>query len=192
MIKKTIKFRDFNGEPASEDLYFHLTKAEVLELELSEREGWEASMNKLIESENTQEILKTFKDILKKAYGLRSEDGTRFIKSDQISEEWSQRESFSELIWQFFLQPESAGVFFGELQPKGLDDAPERRTDGRPAVQDHQPKAQATSAPVFEKVEDAPQELMVTSEPAMLPDERAEYEAWKASRPAPGGEIQND
>ena len=39
MLKKTITYTDFDDNERTEDFYFHLSKAEIAEMELSENGG---------------------------------------------------------------------------------------------------------------------------------------------------------
>ena len=68
MLKKTLTYEDFNGNQRTEDYYFNLTKAELMEMELSADGGLEATINKIIAAQNGKEIMELFKEIVLKAY----------------------------------------------------------------------------------------------------------------------------
>ena len=85
MVKKTIKYSDYNGTEREEDFYFNLSKVELLEMEMSTEGGLENKIKKIVESNNKTEIVKYFKDIIKQSYGKKSEDGKRFIKDPKDS-----------------------------------------------------------------------------------------------------------
>lgn len=118
MIKKEIKFTDFNGEERTEDFYFNLSKAELAEMEVTTEGGLKNRLEKIIESKDNKEIFLTFKDIIKRAFGVKSEDGRRFIKSEEMTEEFMQTEAFSELFVQLAENPDEANAFISGVIPK--------------------------------------------------------------------------
>ena len=60
MLKKTITYTDYNGTERTEDFYFNLTKAEILDMEMSEAGGLTAKLNRIIESKDNRELMKHF------------------------------------------------------------------------------------------------------------------------------------
>lgn len=122
MLKKTITFTDYNGAERTEDFYFNLSKAEVMEMELSTTGGLAEMINKIVSAQDTPSIVKIFKDIILKAYGEKSPDGRRFIKSEELSEAFSQTEAYSELYMELSTNAEAAAKFVNEILP----DAPEK------------------------------------------------------------------
>ena len=74
MLKKTIKYKDFNGNEREEDFYFNLMQSEIAELELSTVGGFTESIQKIIQTQDGPEIIKQFKNIILKSYGERSAD----------------------------------------------------------------------------------------------------------------------
>ena len=98
MYKKTIKYEDFNGVQREEKFYFNLSKAELMEMELSTEAGVEEKIRVLIATKNNAEIMQIFKDLILKSYGIKSEDGTRFIKSQELRDSFEQSNAYSELF----------------------------------------------------------------------------------------------
>ena len=75
MLKKTITYEDFDGNTVSEDFFFHLSQAELVELELSHKDGLSESLKRIIEAEDGRGIVAEFKNIILTAYGKKSDDG---------------------------------------------------------------------------------------------------------------------
>lgn len=117
MIKKTINFTDFDGNPRTEDFYFNLTVDEIMELQFSEKGGLAEYINTIIESDNNAEIYQTFKKIMLKAIGKKSEDGRQFVKSEEIKNEFSQTNAFSTMLIDFMTNAESGASFIEALIP---------------------------------------------------------------------------
>lgn len=120
MLKKTIQYVDYNGVERKEDFYFNLTKAEITEMELSVDGGLSQMLETLVNSKNNKEIIQMFKQIILKAYGEKSPDGRRFMKSEEISQAFAQTEAYSELFIQLALNEEEAANFVKGILPAEL------------------------------------------------------------------------
>ena len=84
MLKKAITYKDYNGNERSEDFYFNLSEAEVMEMEMSTAGGLAEMIRGIVAAQDAPAIIKIFKDLILKAYGEKSPDGKRFIKSDVL------------------------------------------------------------------------------------------------------------
>lgn len=120
MITKTITYTDYNGEERTETAMFHLTKAELLEMEMSVDGGLTAMLNRIVETRNAPELIKIFKDLILRSYGEKSPDGRRFIKNDKLREEFAQTEMFSELFMKLSTDDGEAAEFVSGLIPKDI------------------------------------------------------------------------
>jgi hypothetical protein len=124
MVKKTITYTDFDGNVRTEDSLFNLSRAEVIEMELSVSGGLTQMIERIASTQDGPAIFKVFKDIIMKAYGEKSPDGKRFIKSAELSEAFSQTEAYSELLMELITDPNAAAKFMNELIPKAPDMTP--------------------------------------------------------------------
>lgn len=120
MLKKTITYIDYNGVEQSEDFYFNLTKAELIELELAHAGGLSESLKRIVAAQDGNAIIREFKNIILKAYGERSEDGKRFVKSDEISARFAATEAYSVLFVQLVTDADEAAKFVSAVMPQDL------------------------------------------------------------------------
>lgn len=120
MLKKTIKYTDFNGVERTEDFYFNLTKAELMEMEMSTTGGLTEMVRRIVNTQDTPSILRVFKKIILKAYGQKSDDGKRFIKNEELSKEFEQTEAYSELFMELLQNEAEAAKFVNGLLPADL------------------------------------------------------------------------
>jgi hypothetical protein len=120
MLKKTITYEDYDGNTFTEDFYFNLSKAEIIEIEASVPGGVAAKLEKMSKEGNASEIIKTFKDFILKSYGVRSEDGKKFIKSEELSKEFEETEAYSELFYELATNAEKASAFLNGIMPRQL------------------------------------------------------------------------
>jgi hypothetical protein len=122
MLKKTITYQDYNGKELTEDFYFNLSKAELVELELSREGGLMESLQKIIADKDGAVIIAEFKKIVLQAYGEKSADGKRFIKNDEVREAFSQTEAYSQLFFELATNDGAAAAFIQGIVPEGLND----------------------------------------------------------------------
>ena len=117
MLKKTIKYEDYNGVERNEDFYFNLSEAEIMEMELSVTGGLTEMINKIVTTQDAPSIIKLFKDLVLKAYGEKSADGKRFIKSDELRTAFSQTEAYSILFMELATNADAAAAFVNGIVP---------------------------------------------------------------------------
>ena len=117
-------FKDLDGNDVTEDFYFSLSKAEITEMELSYSGGLSEHRMRIVKAEDGGEIIATFKKIILAAVGERSEDGRRFIKSEEISNNFSQTQAYSDLFMELVVDGEKAAEFVNAIVPSDLVGAP--------------------------------------------------------------------
>ena len=121
MIKKTITYTDFDGEKRTETHWFNLTKAEILEMELLTVGGMEKYIQNIIEAKDVPSLVKLFKDLIHKSYGVKSADGKRFIKSHEALKEFTETNAYSELFMELATDSEAASDFIKGIIPDDID-----------------------------------------------------------------------
>lgn len=136
MLKKTITYKDYNDVERTEDFYFNLSKAEAMEMELSITGGLTEMIKRIVAAQDTPTIIATFKQIILKAYGEKSQDGRRFIKSEELSKAFSETEAYSILYMELATDANAAAEFVNGIVPKDTT----------------APAAQQASAPVLTPV----------------------------------------
>ena len=120
MIKKTITYKDYNQVDRTEDFYCNLSKAEVMEMEMSTSGGLAEMITRIVAAQDQPAIIKIFKDLILKAYGEKSPDGKRFIKSDELSIAFSQTEAYSQLFMELATDAEAASAFVNGIVPADM------------------------------------------------------------------------
>lgn len=120
MLKKTIKYVDCNEIEREEDFYFNLTEAELMEMEYGTTGGFSEMIKKIIAAQDTPTIMKIFKELLLKAYGEKSPDGKRFVKSEELSTAFSQTEAYSKLFMELAADNVKAADFVNGIIPKSV------------------------------------------------------------------------
>jgi hypothetical protein len=155
--------RVIERQEVTEDLFFHLSQAELIELEMSEKDGLSVVLQKIIDTEDGRAIIAEFKKIILGAYGKKSEDGKRFIKNQQLRDEFESSEAYSTLFMELVTDAGAAASFVNGIVPAGTVEA----------------ATKALERANLQAVPDTPEkpELRVVSRKAvalMTPDELAE------------------
>lgn len=117
MLKKNIKYIDFDGNERNETFLFNLTKAEVAEMEMSTDGGLTKMLEKIIETSDSKRIIEIFKDLILRSYGEKSPDGKRFIKTKELRDGFAQTEAYSDLFMELSTNAELAAEFFNGIVP---------------------------------------------------------------------------
>lgn len=117
MLKKTIKYTNYNGVELTEDFYFNLTTAEIMEMELGTSGGLAEMINRIVAAQDAPAIISVFKDLILKAYGEKSADGKYFRKSREISEAFAQTEAYSILFMELATDADAAAKFINGIVP---------------------------------------------------------------------------
>jgi hypothetical protein len=117
MLKKTMTYTDYNGVSRTEDFYFNLTQAEITEMELSVDGGLVEMINRITAAKDGKQIIAMFKDIVLRAYGEKSLDGRRFIKTQEIRDAFAQTEAYSDLFMELATNAEAAADFVNGIIP---------------------------------------------------------------------------
>lgn len=125
MLKKTIKYTDYNGVERNEDFYFNLTKAEIMDMQMGTAGGLADMIAAIVRAQNMPEIIKLFKNIVLKAYGEKSADGKRFVKTgpngESLGQQFSETEAFSILYMELATDSKEAAKFVNGIIPADME-----------------------------------------------------------------------
>ena len=120
MLKKTVTYEDWNGTTRTEDFYFNLTRTECAELEygLVPGKSLTESFQVFVESKDMGKIIETMKEVVLKAYGVKSEDGRRFMKNDEVRTAFLENPAFDEIYMELATDSDKAADFLVNIMPK--------------------------------------------------------------------------
>lgn len=157
MLKKLIKYTDYDGRERSENFYFYLSKAELMEMELGSVGGMQNLIQLIIEKQDIPKIMEAFKMIILKSYGEKSADGRRFIKSQELSEAFSQTEAYSNLYMELVTNAELAAAFINGIVP---EDVAEAAAVNRKKAEEAEAESITKEEKQMEEPKDAPVRLL--------------------------------
>lgn len=127
MLKKTITYEDYDGVKRTETFYFNLSEAELTELELTHPGGFGDYVQRIVDAKDQGEIIKLFKKIIGLSYGIKSEDGRRFMKSEEISREFMETEAYNKLFMELATDDVKGAEFVNGVMPRSLMEQVEKQ-----------------------------------------------------------------
>lgn len=139
MYKKTVTYTDFDGNERIEDLYFNLTKTELIDFALSLPDNVSNSMTensdnmdtdkavtKVLSAFRTKSIFKFLQDLILKSYGVRTDEGRRFAKTDSngmpLANQFKETMAFEAIMDEFTTDDNAAAEFVNRVIPKKIAD----------------------------------------------------------------------
>lgn len=124
MIKKTVTYKDYNDVERTENFYFNLSKAEVLEMEMGTDGGMAETIQRIIDAKDAPAIIRVFKDLVLKAYGVKSDDGRRFMKvkpdGSRYADDFKETEAYSQIFMELATDADAAAKFVNGIVPSDL------------------------------------------------------------------------
>lgn len=120
MIMQTITYTDYNGNERKENFFFNLSKAELMEMEASKKGGLSTYIQSIIEAQDVTQLMGLFKELIIKSYGVKSPDGKRFIKNQEVVDEFIQSEAYSELYVMLATDEQKATAFVNGIIPQSI------------------------------------------------------------------------
>lgn len=162
MLKQTITYDDFNDVTHTENFYFNLSAVELIDLQESFGEDLEKLIQTMIEKKNVTGLMSAFRKIMQLAYGFRSEDGKRFIKTPEAWNDFSQSNAFNKLFWELITDAKKNADFIVGILPGDFDEKMARLTAAQESLENNEkPKPldeytleelQALTSPEFDRL----------------------------------------
>lgn len=132
MLVKKITYEDYNGLTRTEEFCFHLSKPELMEMELDTSGGMAAMMERIVNAQDYSIIVKTFKELILKSYGIKTPDGRGFIKIDDngvpVARRFEQSPAFEALFMELSTDDKAAAEFVMKVVPKDIADQASKET----------------------------------------------------------------
>lgn len=120
MLIRPITYEDLDGNEVTETFHFHLSKSEIIDMEVEYKQGYREMIEEIIKTEDRKELVAQFKKLILMTYGVRSEDGKRFIKDDKLTKEFAQSQAFEALYIEFLTKEGTAIGFFTDVLPRDI------------------------------------------------------------------------
>lgn len=133
MLKRNITYTDYNDNRVTETFYFNLTKSELIEMEMGIDGGFGEHLQRIVKAQNGPALIAEFKKLILSSYGVKSDDGKRFMKSPELQKEFAETAAYNELFLELAGDENAATVFIEGIMPK---DMAERKNEVNPSLVD--------------------------------------------------------
>lgn len=120
MYRTVVTFENYDGEQRQMEVMCALTEAEVVELEVSWDGGLKSVLEKIIQEKDQKRMVEMMKMLITKSYGKKSMDGNKFIKNQEVLDDFMQTPAYSELFMLLSTDAEEASKFVNGIIPKKL------------------------------------------------------------------------
>lgn len=120
MYKYTATYTDYDGIERTEDFLFNLSEAEIVEMEYGVTGGMQRMLEQIVAAKDTKRIMDVFKDLIKRAYGVKSPDGRRFEKDEKLSKEFTETPVYSDMFMKFARDADAAAEFVNKIIPQSV------------------------------------------------------------------------
>lgn len=120
MIKKTITYPDYNGQTRTEDFFFHFSEAELMEMQLSVHGGFSERVKKITDAKDQPALIKLIKEFVLDAHGIKSEDGKRFMKNEEIRTAFVENPAYSIIFMELARDDKAAAEFVNGVVPEHM------------------------------------------------------------------------
>ena len=120
MIKKTITYVDFNDVQRTETFYFNYSQAELLEMEMSVDGGFVERVKRIIDAKDAPSLVKLWKKFVIDAYGVKSDDGRRFIKNDDVRAAFVECPAYSAIFMELATDDVAGAEFVKGVVPANM------------------------------------------------------------------------
>lgn len=120
MYKYTATYTDYDGVERTEDFLFNLSEAEIVEMEYGVTGGMQRMLEQIVAAKDTKRIMDVFKELIKRAYGVKSPDGRRFEKDEKLSKEFTETPVYSDMFMKFARDADAAAEFVNKIIPQSV------------------------------------------------------------------------
>lgn len=131
MLKRDITYENFNGDLVTETYYFNLSKSEILSLDASYKNGLNDEIKRIVDAGDTKSLIHEFQKLILLSYGIKSEDGKRFIKTEELREEFIQSAAYDVLFMELATNDTLAAEFMLGIMPKDMAKAAQKELKGQ-------------------------------------------------------------
>ena len=134
MLKRTIKYEDFDGNEQEELFYFNISKPELIALEVDHPKGFGAWMEEVMKAKDNKTLMEQFKRIVLLAYGEKSEDGRNFVKNDELKAKFESSAAYISLFTELAMDDNAAAEFLLGVLPKDMTEESRKQMEASTAA----------------------------------------------------------
>lgn len=117
MFIKTITYTDYDGLERTEDFRFNLTQAELVDMNVSMEGKMDQILDRIIKEKDIKQVMERFKELIKLSYGVKSDDGRRFVKNQEVLDAFLQTPAYDKFFMELATDTDAAAAFVNGIMP---------------------------------------------------------------------------
>lgn len=136
MYRTSVKYENFNGVEKERTLYFNLTNQELAEMKYSTNGDFEEIIEEVIKNKDYVKMLNVFEELVKKAYGEKSEDGEYFDKSEEVFNRFKYSNAYDAFMNKLMTKDDELQNFVFNVIPKSLSDEAKKNAEVKKKIEE--------------------------------------------------------
>lgn len=121
MYKKELSYKDYSGQQCTETFWFHLNEVELMDIEVGvDPNGMLAYLEKIQKANDKVKAINFIKMLIRKSFGVRSDDGKQFIKTDRIWAEFEATAAYPTLFMTLMRSEIEMEAFVNGITPEDV------------------------------------------------------------------------
>lgn len=120
MLTKTLTYKDYDNEERTETFYFNISKAELTQMNMSTAGGMTRRLERIVGTKDNPSLIRQFTEIFDMSYGVKSDDGRKFMKSPEILADFKATAAYSILFMELLGTDDAASEFVKAVLPSDL------------------------------------------------------------------------
>lgn len=126
MLKKTITYENFNGEKVTEDFYFNINALEYVRLTAKYGKDLQEYIQDLAKKEDVAALMAVMEDLILSAYGVKSADGSKFVKTRSAREDFEYSAAYADLFIEMLTDPKESQAFGAAVAQRPTEEQSKR------------------------------------------------------------------
>lgn len=120
MFRITVNYEDIDGNNVEQLLYFHMSEKDWVKADADHKAigGYSNFLEKSTKDNDAVTIVSALDDIVRRAYGIKSEDG-KFVRNAALSEEFIDSFAYDAFLRELLYKPGVVDSFIKALSPNG-------------------------------------------------------------------------
>lgn len=120
MLKKEVSYVDYDNNKRTDTIYFNMTKAEIAAMQVKMDGKYIDYLKDLVAGNHIEKLFNVFRNLVLDSYGVKSEDGRRFVKSAELRADFEASIPFSDMLVDLITDPDKMSAFTRAILPADM------------------------------------------------------------------------
>lgn len=117
MYTYSLKYKDFLGNEREEEFFFNMEPSELADWHFGREGGMDKHIEKIMKAKDRPELIRLFRELVDKSYGVLTDDGRYFRKNPEYLSEFKSTRAYSEIYLALASDAKLASEFIKGVMP---------------------------------------------------------------------------